>query len=81
MSEWISVEDRLPENDDSVFIYPEPDFDETGRKVLGFYSKYDGGTNGVKKDNWYCYDGQGYEFKRDYVTHWQPLPEPPKERG
>ena len=46
---WIKCEDRLPENDDSVFIYPEPDFDETGRKVLGFYSKYDGGTNGKKR--------------------------------
>ena len=79
-TKWISVKDRLPENEDRVLIFPEPDFDETGRIVVAFYSKYDGGTNKVKKGNWYCYDGQGYEFELKYITHWMPQPERPHSR-
>ena len=76
---WISVDDRLPDNEDMVFIYPEPDFDESGRIVLAYYSQYDGGTNGVKKNKWYCFDRSGYEFERDYVTYWMPLPACPNK--
>ncbi len=63
--EWISVEDRLPEE---------------GHEVLGAY---------LLEDSEHCqsvllfargefmteYDGEFYGI----VTHWMPLPEPPKE--
>lgn len=79
---WISVKDSLPENEDMVLIFPEPDFDESGRKVLGYYAKYDGGTNGVKKNNWYCLDTQGNDVQLECVTHWIPLPNrPPRLEG
>lgn len=64
-SEWISVKERLPEA-----YYGESDnvlvVDEIGiRKILYF----DGGC--------WCYPtGETYDRK---VTHWMPLPEPPKE--
>ena len=51
---WISVKDRLPENDDEVAI------------ASGSYM-----TTGY-------YDGEWHGML-SYVTHWMPLPEPPKE--
>lgn len=63
---WISVEERLPENDshDRFLVYAiEPWF---GTKVIDFM-RYDG--------RW-LYDGKPTEAK---VTHWMNLPEAPKE--
>lgn len=78
---WINVNNKLPENEDMVLIFPEPDFDEPGRMVLGFYTQYDGGTNGVKKDNWCCFDSFGYEFQLKHITYWMPLPKTPARGG
>lgn len=62
-SKWISVKDRLPEG---------------SKKVLGtkkgasaafvFYGKWHNG-------NWYDLEWSCYRYG---VTHWMPLPEPPK---
>lgn len=71
MSEWISVKDRLPEE---------------GDYVLGIVS----GHNGIIKftDAWMLvhYDADEKEWWADEydiegcsVTHWMPIPEPPKE--
>lgn len=68
MSEWISVKERLPE--------------EVTRVIT-----YDGTHNIV---DMHVYDGEGFRVCRavndlwiydDCVTHWMPLPEPPKEEG
>ncbi len=70
--EWISVKDRLPPIYQMVLI--------TGKNG-------DGGSFGVIKGS---YDGHNYNWYRDdighyvnsrgdIVTHWMPLPEPPKE--
>ena len=63
MSEWISVKDRLPEEAVMEYI---------------IYA-----TNGidVRSSVWshgHWIDDEGY-WLDDYVTHWMPLPEPPKE--
>lgn len=65
MSEWVSVKDRLPSKKD------------IGTQFLLYVSNEDGET----------YFDVSYWFGRDVnlsftwrnVTHWMPLPEPPKE--
>jgi hypothetical protein len=66
MSEWISVKDRLPKHAVSVLGY-NPDFeDEKIRKVFL--------TSRGFFDAFEC--GCGVE---ENITHWMPLPEPPKD--
>ena len=73
MSEWISVDDRLPESkDDSVLAY----FSENGGiDMVHIQDYFDDITNGVDDDGnqlytkWYISQG---------VTHWMPLPQPPE---
>lgn len=67
--EWISVEERLPEDGGEALIY--------GDKV-GIYTAYydlDYGFYGFgDPDECSCIDNSD-------VTHWMPLPEPPKKGG
>jgi len=72
---WISVHDRLPENDDTVFVmldYYQADMD--GPDVVGLSSsgEYDTGSlvdGAVLADHFNDDDVD--------VTHWMPLPSPP----
>ena len=63
--EWISVEERLPEEGQEVIYY----FGHTGIYVGSFYRKY------VKELDYpfNCFSGSG-GFLCDDVTHWMPLP-------
>lgn len=79
MSEWISIEDRAPDEDSLVvvaaFLYGcwnEPD-----ACVCNFYNgKFVLNTDGLEAEN---YDG-GAVVKMTFTpTHWLPLPTPPKE--
>ena len=73
MSEWISVEDRLPNRDCNVIVYAQ--------KVRGGF---------IKKERFittavFCMPmihKHYFDFADNgtgIVTHWMPLPEPPKE--
>ena len=76
---WISVEDRLPEGVDEVLVLFENGdmmnakydccIDDESRlgTYRGYYHPY---TLGFLDGEWVPYEG---------VTHWMPLPEPPKE--
>lgn len=69
MGEWISVVDRLPENEQRVLMrhYYQ------GR-VLWIAS------GGISNGDWWC-DFNDENFKAQFynsVTDWMPLPEPPK---
>ena len=66
MSEWINVKDRLPEHEDRYLVI-------NGMQQYIMPFKF----NGVGLGYWEC----GYRFhsKANDVTHWMPLPEPPKE--
>lgn len=74
MSDWISVEDRLPESkDDSVLAYWA---DNGGMDMVHIQDYFDDITAGIAEDGftqlytkWYISSG---------VTHWMPLPEPPE---
>lgn len=71
MSEWISVKDRLPEEDVSVLVF--------GSSGL-FIGSYDYG-NKYMESYWSSEKYKHIECTEDYepVTHWMPLPQPPKD--
>lgn len=60
MAEWISVKDRLPEEDQEVFIIER--FEDEPLNIISVQT-YD---SKVLDDIW------------ANVTHWMPIPEPPK---
>lgn len=64
---WISVKDRLP---------------EIGKSVLIYYPKWDGDEIQVAKleDDGMMFDICGeFNIGTGVITHWMPLPEPPKD--
>jgi hypothetical protein len=62
---WIPVTDRLPEKYTSAIVY---------RKDKYFYMLRYSPALG-----WHFYDSEWGDVTVDDVTHWMPLPEPPKE--
>lgn len=74
--QWISVEDRLPEIDDVVLVHryglQEPFIGTLLEEIPTFEETFDTFTYWDDARN----DGQHW----DDVTHWMPLPEPPKEK-
>ncbi|MEG1210223.1 MAG: DUF551 domain-containing protein [Leclercia sp.] len=71
---WVACSERMPENDDFVYIWPRPDF---GVELhVAQYGKFD------KRDaGWYAqvYEQYGIEFHPITVTHWTPLPAAPQQ--
>ena len=65
---WISVKDRLPFNGDRVMLYSE----RWGYKFGWYQNKV------ANSHYWNFFAGSGQNISADF-THWQPLPEPPKE--
>ena len=63
VQEWISVEDRLPNDSVAVNLHTI-----SGVVGTGFYNKYTKSWVQWYAGNSLCVD----------VTHWQPLPQPPK---
>ncbi len=74
--EWISVEERLPDNHRTVLVACK------GMTIAGAapiaVGSYGGG-------HWFLADAEGTLYLTKYmhivVTHWMPLPEPPKMKG
>jgi hypothetical protein len=61
--EWISVKERLPKESGDYLIT------DTGTCFVSYFD--------VEEQKWEFF---GVEFwKHEEVTHWMPLPEPPKE--
>ena len=75
---WIDVNDRLPENDDEVLVWPYID-NEAG-VITAQYNPWEGGEY-YKKWMYSVYQPSwGDEYFETKVTHWQPLPSPPKQK-
>lgn len=72
MPEWTSVKDKLPEDDGYVLVYAVGKYDTV--LEIARYAQRES-VNGPK--GWiYPYPF----FPQEYtITHWMPLPEPPKE--
>lgn len=74
--QWISVNDRLPE-------LKTCDVDSLTSSAVLCYMKYDqilvGRLEGYDDDlSWFTDDSEHWNLHQD-VTHWMPLPEPPKK--
>jgi hypothetical protein len=59
---WISLSERLPKNEDDVLV-----IDRNGKISTASF------VGGI----WFDYNNEFHE-ESDSITHWQPLPEPPK---
>jgi len=64
--QWISVKERLPEENDEVLIYTE------GKHI--YMARIYKGNEAYPISN-----GCGCCGSEERYTHWMPLPEPPKE--
>ena len=83
MSEWINVEDRLPVKDwCNILVYCDGgNIEATKYHSDRLYFKYEK-ANCYSRKSYGKYSGhfmlcheRGYK-----ITHWMPLPEPPKEQ-
>jgi hypothetical protein len=70
---WISVKDRLPEEDVAVLVYGQILNDPPD--IIGVRRRYNGDQEW--KHTWESEDG--FIYREDDVTHWTPLPKPPEE--
>ncbi|WP_227543608.1 DUF551 domain-containing protein [Klebsiella pneumoniae] len=72
---WIPVSERMPDDDDFVYIWPRPDF---GVELhVGQYCE-----RSHKGGGWYAQvyeQNYGIEWHPITVTHWMPLPAAPQE--
>lgn len=72
--EWISIKDKLPEDGEHVIGYCKTHLEPQYHVEPLLFQIYD------EKPIWaYLFafnEGYGYA---EYVTHWMPLPEPPKD--
>ena len=81
VQEWISVDDRLPENDGSYLVTINS---FGGRKHINvrWFAKDGEAVNEYElagqENVWYYYDSEWGYIPIDSVTHWMPLPQPPK---
>ena len=82
VQEWISVNDRLPEKDGAYIAALNHHFGVQQGVSIRSFAK-DGETVDEyelagEKYVWYLYDSEYGYVSTDSVTHWMPLPKPPK---
>ena len=82
-SKWISVEDRLPEEDLHCLVFQTYSNKRDGYVSLATYFPRFKGLEGDpmnSKQAWCKYSSEyGYYDVSESVTHWMPMPKPPKE--
>lgn len=66
VSRWISVEERLPEENQKCLVYRDINAD---LKI----------TTGIWHSEWKAFDGLRHGTRLEDTIAWMPLPEPPKE--
>lgn len=73
---WISVEDRLPEGDESVLVYVMSAVSDY--QCVAYHDKEPQFYRQPTRPDGWCLDC--WEHKA-VVTHWMPLPAPPASPG
>lgn len=71
IQKWISVKDSLPETAERVLVC-RTWLGMVYKPVYGYYQDFPN-----QKGCWYILTEEGYYPQRE-VTHWMPMPEPPK---
>lgn len=84
MSEWISVKDRLPELKEQVLVYGRATMQSIRLVQPAVLKKnYSYAHNPFASEfEWEGFDIIGHDGEVDdvvEVTHWMPLPNPPKD--
>lgn len=71
--QWISVKDRMPEQAGCYLVYRQHFYGWgiPGQITVCYWDGIDWFDDYV--------DAEGYELPEDSVSHWMPLPDPPKE--
>ena len=65
--EWISVDERLPEE---------------GTRVIGYDYESNVRCYFIYSERWWLTEDDGWNTAKGWgVTHWMPIPEPPKTKG
>jgi hypothetical protein len=76
--EWIKCSDRLPNDEDPILIFVDGDC-----HVAHWEDDIDKYTTGIGLDCYYCGGQTSISFINDWhgnlITHWMPLPDPPKD--
>ena len=73
MSDWISVDERLPESEDWVVVWYQ-DKDGDYFPTVGAYRSY-----GSLPRQWVTdVDNSELAYPPEKITHWMPLPPPPQ---
>ena len=75
VQEWISVEDRLPKTDG---IYIVCDCRLNGNPWIHTAGFRKASSSWCELHGVYYDDGYGRYSEQDKITHWMPLPNPPK---
>lgn len=78
--EWIPVTERLPDKKGVFLVYVKTQNKWGGYiKTTWFTTCYEGVEDHMQgKKIWYDYDSDFGDYEVRNVTHWMPLPEPPK---
>lgn len=80
MSEWVSVEDKLPKENGTYIVYAQ---DKNSPDGVGIWYENKVTTADYDVDLicwWWNERSNDYDIT-DIVTHWMPLPEPPRMEG
>ena len=76
VQEWISVDDRLPEESGNYIVCCDDSFCSYGEGI--WYSSDVVVVSEYYKGSWIWYEGGTEWSLENIVTHWMPLPQPPK---
>lgn len=78
MSEWVKCSERLPEPHEWVLLFiatvKNGGCIATGCRDIPINDKYDYTVD--SSTDWHS---RAYRYRDYEITHWQPLPEPPRE--
>ena len=76
-SEWISVKERLPDDNTPVLIC----FREGRFEVGGLFWAYPSFEDSYTAfQYWDSFNNDGQDWEWNDITHWMPLPNTPKEK-